>query len=254
MDEILDELAKKYGNEKWINSYVSKGPIIFTWQQHEPWIIVDQKTEDYHFVHYRNRYILTGGNWREREDANPSAVFRRQIHEELSGLANLLLDVEPEPFAEYLEFDKLSDHGDEGLRTVLTVTNGDIYAIVSVFGLTLEGERVQEYLKIPSNELNPLSLQRKIISDEARTDVLTLQDLRSERYFNNFGAGDGEKLRDYFEAHDILLPSISISRGTNYKLKSHPLTPYAERDTLRYLRVNPLERDTRNPQSSFKRI
>ena len=48
MEDVIGKLSERYDRKKWINSYVSKGPIIIHAGKYGPLIAVDKKTEDHH--------------------------------------------------------------------------------------------------------------------------------------------------------------------------------------------------------------
>lgn len=207
------------------------------------------------FKKFVGKHILTGGNWRNAEDKTPLDVYQRQVTEELGRrwVTRLLRSVTP--FADYLEIILPEEHGYEGMKEIVSVTNGTVYAIVSVFASTLEGEELQEELKVPSRELNPDYLKRRIRSRESYVSVFTIDDLDIGGDINNFGAGAGKKLRDYLdEVYGIKL-SVETPNGSSERLvQTIPLTPYADRDMLPYLRVNPLRVDTLDSQAPFRRV
>lgn len=209
--------------------------------------------------------ILTGGNWRKFPDGtipvSPLWLYKRQIKEELEeNWPGRLMPVII-PFANYIEINRVDDHGNEEMRTIIPATNGTVYGVVSVIGSKIEGEELQEELKIPSAELSPSYLLGRIRSRDVGESkkpglsVLTFDDL-IEGAINNFGAGDGEKLRDYLAEEYGIKLSVTPRNGRSLRLNqqySHS-TPYVEwTELLPYLRVNPLREDT-TPQSPFRPV
>jgi hypothetical protein len=242
-----------HGNNYWINSFASKGPIVVTWRNGPPWIVTDLKTEGYPSRRFVGKYLLTGGNWRDPEDKTPLDLYRRELGCELGALVSVLSPV-IEPFADYFDVCSVEQHGNPNMRKVLPETKGTMYCIASVFSSTLEGEELQEILRIPTAELNRESLRGRIKSTERGVAVLTVEDL-SSGHINNFAAGDGIKLRDYLRERYGIKIAVRTPHGKSIRLtQTTPLTPYAERDILPYLRLNPLKVGTATQQSPFKKV
>lgn len=264
MDPRIEALSATYGDAKWINSFVSKGPIVIEWMDRPHWIVADEKTEGYPFTKWVGMNILTGGNWREFRDGtiatSPLWLYKRQLKEELvSNWPGKLVPVVT-PFSTYLEIDRVEDHGREEMRTIIPETNGTVYAIVTVIGSRIEGEELQEELKVASKDLSPQYLLGRIRSSDVGQGkkpgltVFTFDDLRGGA-IDNFAAGDGEKLRDYLEEeYEVRLPHAPRN-GRSFRLTEHgysPTTHYAEMtELLPYLRTNPLAGRTA-PQSPFR--
>jgi len=258
---VLEELTARFkgvvaelGEPNYrINSFASKGPIVVAWRNGPPWIVVDLKTEGYPSRRFVGKYLLTGGNWRHPEDKTPLDLYRRELGDELGALVSGLSPV-IEPFADYLEVHSVEQHGNPNMRKVLPETRGTIYCIASVFSSTLEGEELQEVFGIPTTELNPESLRGRIKSTESGVAVLTVEGLLSGD-INNFAAGDGIRLKDYLRERYGIKISVRTPHGKSIRLtQTTPLTPYAERDSLPYLRLNPLRVGTAPQQSPFRKV
>ncbi|TAL47417.1 hypothetical protein EPN87_02930 [archaeon] len=265
MDQLLKVLEASYGNTYWLNTFVSKGPLVVEFRNKEPWFIVDKKTLGYPFVKWVGRNILSGGNWRESDygtaDVTPMYMFKRQIREELkkNWPGELMLTVKP--FADYIEISNVDDHGYEKMRETSPQTNGTVHAFVTVIGATIEGEELESALNKPHGELDPAYLLSKIRSadvgtgKEAGLSVYTMEDLKRGA-INYFAAGDGIKLADYInETYGVKL-SFTPTNGSSFRLSEfYPNKPYAERkDMLQYLRVNPLREPIKDHGSPFNKL
>ncbi len=262
MDREVEALAATYGNNKWINSFVAKGPIVIEEKSRPHLIIVDRKTPGYPYLGWVGKYILPGGNWRETDGPlpeTPQALYASQLREELENNWPKLTHVVV-PFAEYFEVAKVEDHGNrsESLLKRLSATNGTVCTLVSVFGTVIEKELLQDELKISSVDFTPSYLLGRIRSSDVGESrepglaVLTLDDLRYGDAMRNFAVGNNVILSDYLrEQYGISIPTSSTN-GKIFKLSSSVKTPYRERtELLPYLSVNPLEGKT-NPQSPLR--
>lgn len=253
MEKVIESFLVRYGNDYRMNSLASKGPIVVNWRSRAPWIVADVKTEGYPSRNFVGKYMLTGGNWRDPEDLTPLDVYIRELDHELKALVNTVYP-DIEPFADYFELYSSRQHGNPNMKKVLSATQGTICGVVSIFSSTLEGERLQDALKISSYDLSPNSLKSRIKSTEAGVAVLTVGDLRSG-HIDNFAAGDGIKLRDFLREQYGIDIKVRTPHGRSTRLvDTTPLTPYAERDILPYLRLNPLRVGTAVQQSPFKSV
>lgn len=229
--------ALNSGKEYFINSHSAKGIVAADYGDDNPVFIFDEKTQGYPQVNFVGTLMISGGNWNNRKDGNPLALYKRELSEELKH-EELVRRIDSGLYGvgDYMFHVPAAVHGN--------MKKGDICGHASIFASDVSGSDFDNALGI-SHDVGETKKEKMLAElrkafKESNVGVVSLEEL-STKSSKRFGFADDRIITDFLLQRYGVFPVLDFFNPIYIeRMPTDPLLDFKDRQTIAYDMLNPL--------------